>query len=204
MKKQLEAIIFDLGGVVLSRGLWLFREYLVKNYSVTNEETLNIFIKKYYKPYFSGILSEEKFWLGILEDLKISANWKELKKILLDFYFPQKGVFELIEKLRKNGYKTYLLSDQTNDWWPILDQRYGISNYFDKVFISSEVGFNKPEKEFYEFVLKDTKIKPDEILFIDDLKENLGPAEELGMNTLFYLNTPMLKRELKDLYGIST
>lgn len=34
-EKQIKAIIFDLGGVVLSRGLWLFREYLVEKFGVT-------------------------------------------------------------------------------------------------------------------------------------------------------------------------
>lgn len=62
MTKNIEAVVFDLGGVILSRGLWLFREYLVKNYRVTDKETRDVIIKKYYKSYFSGKLLEEDFW----------------------------------------------------------------------------------------------------------------------------------------------
>ena len=52
-----------------------------------------------------------------------------------------------------------------------------------------------------DFLTENNKKKE---LFIDDLKENLGPAEELGMNTLFYLNASVLKEDLSGLYGIST
>lgn len=195
--KKITAIIFDLGGVVLSRGLWSFRAYLVEKYGVTDEQTRDIFIKKYYKPYFSGKLSEGDFWIGVLHDLNIQADWKKLKEILLDFYTPNEGMFELLNKLKATGYKTYLLSDQTNDWWPLLDKRYNIFSYFDKVFISSEVGLHKPEKAFYEFVLNDTKLSPSETLFVDDLQENLDPAHEIGMNVLLFNDAEKFKTELE-------
>jgi putative hydrolase of the HAD superfamily len=195
--KNIKAVIFDLGGVVLSRGLWSFRAYLVETYGVTDEATRDIFIKKYYKPYFSGQLSEEDFWAGVLRDLHIQGDWRELKKILLDLYIPNEGMFELLKRVKAAGYRTYLLSDQTNDWWPTLNERYDISEYFDKVFISSEVGLHKPEKAFYEFVLKDINLSPEETLFVDDLQENLAPAEDLGMNVLLFTSAETCVNELK-------
>ncbi|MDP2670083.1 MAG: HAD family phosphatase [bacterium] len=191
--------MFDLGGVILSRGLWSFRKYLVEKYKVTDEETKNIFIKKYYKPYFTGKISENNFWSGVLHDLNIFADWKELKKILLDFYVPNEGMFELIDELKNKGYKIYLLSDQTNDWWPILSKKYSIAKHFDQVFISSEVRAHKPEKEFYSFVLKELQLIPEEIIFVDDLQENLDPAKEMGINTLLYENNQSLKEDLEDI-----
>ena len=85
---MVNTIIFDLGGVVLNRGLWLFREYLTEHYGVTDKETVNVFVKKYYNLYFSGNISEEEFWSNSLRDLGIDADWKELRKILLNFFKP--------------------------------------------------------------------------------------------------------------------
>ncbi len=201
MKKEIKAVIFDLGGVVLSRGLWSFRAYLVEKYGVTDEQTRDVLIKKYYKSYFSGNMSEEEFWRGVLADLNIVTDWKELKAILLDYYVPNEGMYELITDLRNKGYKTYLLSDQTNDWWPLLNERHHISDYFDRTFISAEIGFHKPEKVFYEFVLKNINFLAEEILFIDDLQENLDPASKLGMNVILYSTTESLKKDLED-FGI--
>jgi len=193
---MINTIIFDLGGVVLNRGIWLFREFLVQNYNVTNEQTIEVFIKKYYKPYFSGKISEEEFWTNSLKDLSINADWRELRNKLLNFFEPNKGMFELIDLLRKNGHTTVLLSDQTNEWWPILNKKYSISSHFDNCIISSEVGVHKPEIKIYEIALRDSKSQAEESLFIDDLENNLEPAKKIGMKTILFKNCIDLKKEL--------
>jgi putative hydrolase of the HAD superfamily len=201
--KEIKAIIFDLGGVMLSRGLWLFREYLVNNYGVTDEQTVEVFIRKYYKQYFLGNMTEQDFWNSSLSDLGIDEDYRELKRILLNFYTPNIEMFNLVEKLSQQGYKLYLLSDQTNDWWPELNGKYEISSYFDKSFISSEVKLHKPEREFYLYVLNSINLSASETLFIDDLESNLVPAEELGMNTVLYTDTEDLIKKLDALLMLS-
>ncbi|PIR04634.1 MAG: hypothetical protein COV57_03375 [Candidatus Liptonbacteria bacterium CG11_big_fil_rev_8_21_14_0_20_35_14] len=119
---MISTFIFDLGGVVLSRGLWDFRAYLEKTYSLSEKKVFDVFINKYYKPYFSGELSEIDFWEHIKKDLNINEDYKVLKNELLGFFILNEDVVGLINKLRKKGYKTCLLSDQTKDWWPILDK----------------------------------------------------------------------------------
>jgi HAD superfamily hydrolase (TIGR01509 family) len=42
----------------------------------------------------------------------------------------------------------------------------------------------KPDLEIYEQVLGKLKVKPEEILFIDDQLENIEPAQKLGMHTV--------------------
>ncbi len=193
---MIDTIIFDLGGVVLNRGIWFFREWLVETYGVTNEDTINIFIKKYYKQYFSGKISEEEFWKNSLSDLSIDAEWKKLRSKLLSFFKPNKGMFELIDFLRNSGYKIALLSDQTNEWWLVLDNQHSISSHFEKCIISSEVGFHKPQPEIYNLTLNKLKSQPETSLFIDDLEQNLTPANKIGMKTILYQDTSQLKKEM--------
>ena len=192
-------LIFDLGGVILNRWLWDFREYLVTNYGITNEDTINIFIKKYYKPYFSGEINEENFWKWALNDLGIKAEWKYLKQKLLDFYEPNSGMLALLNFLRDKGYKTILLSDQTKDWWPTLNQKWEIESHFDYCIISAEVGVNKPNKRIYEIALEKWRSSAEDSIFIDDLEENLIPAKDLWIKTILYKNTKQLKEELMSL-----
>ena len=54
---------------------------------------------------------------------------------------------------------------------------------FCKIFESSKLSMRKPEKEIYIHVLNTLGIKPEEIIFIDDLGINLKPAREIGFNT---------------------
>jgi len=196
---MIKSIIFDLGGVILTRGLWKFRAYLTNTYDVSDEDTINVFIKKYYKPYFSGTISEIDFWDGTLKDLNIIADWKKLKGLLINYFSPQEGMLELVDTLRKNNYKTILLSDQTNDWWPLLNKKYNITDHFDFTIVSSEIGITKPNLKIYKIALKESYSTAIESLFIDDLEHNLTPASELGLKTVLFDTKKQLEKELKKL-----
>ncbi len=199
MAEKIKTILFDLGGVYLNRGIWIFREdYLIKNFDVTNQQVIDVMIKKYYKPYFSGKMPEKEFWEKSLSELNIKANWKDLRKKLLDSFEPQTGMPELVKKLRES-YKIGLLSDQTREWWPYLDEKYKISGNFDFTIISYKTGFHKPQTEIYEVAIKEAGCKPNEILFTDDLEHNLAPAKDLGMKTLLFKNPTQIKEDLKKL-----
>ena len=105
-------------------------------------------------------------------------------------------MFALINSLRESHYKTALLSDQTNEWWPFLNQKYAISSYFDECIISSEVGHHKPEPEIYHIALQKLHSQPHASVFIDDLTHNLTPADDIGISTILYIDTTQLRKEL--------
>ena len=56
--------------------------------------------------------------------------------------------------------------------------------YLDSLFISADLNRIKPNSDFYEVLLKDMKVKPEELLFLDDSLENIEGAIELGINTI--------------------
>ena len=124
--------------------------------------------------------------------------WRELRNKLLDSFEPQKGMPELIKKLRKD-HKIGLLSDQTKEWWPYLDKKYRISENFDFTIISAETGYHKPQREIYELALNEAGCKPEECIYIDDLEKNLKPAEELGMKTVLFESPEQVKKELESI-----
>jgi putative hydrolase of the HAD superfamily len=55
---------------------------------------------------------------------------------------------------------------------------------FDVVIESSRVGIRKPEPEFYELACERLDVKPEEAVFLDDLGVNLKPAKAMGMTTI--------------------
>ncbi len=107
-------------------------------------------------------------------------------------------MFELVAKLRKN-YRVGLLSDQTKEWWSYLNKKYDIVDNFDFMIISYQIGFCKPQSEIYDIALKESGSKPEEILFIDDLGQNLEPAKSLGFKTILFENPTQIKQHLKNI-----
>ena len=63
-----------------------------------------------------------------------------------------------------------------------LERQVGLSNY-DYVFLSFELASRKPEKEIFEMVQERLPFDKQDILFIDDRKDNIEVAKEFGWNT---------------------
>ncbi|KAJ7093230.1 HAD-like domain-containing protein [Mycena epipterygia] len=55
---------------------------------------------------------------------------------------------------------------------------------FDDFCDSSELGSRKPEPEFYQIALDRNGLRPEEVVFLDDIGINLKAAKELGMDTI--------------------
>lgn len=58
------------------------------------------------------------------------------------------------------------------------------NDYLDDIIISASIHKIKPNKDFYQYILDKFQIKPNELLFLDDNKDNILKASELGINTI--------------------
>jgi putative hydrolase of the HAD superfamily len=56
--------------------------------------------------------------------------------------------------------------------------------YFNRLFISSQLGFRKPEDRAFKFVLEEYNVRPQETLFFDDVIENINKANDLGIHAV--------------------
>jgi long-chain acyl-CoA synthetase len=70
---------------------------------------------------------------------------------------------------------------------------------FDVVLDSSEAGVRKPDRGFYEELLRRLDRPAAEVVFIDDFEENLAPAAELGFQTVLFTSLDACRRSLTEL-----
>ena len=76
-------------------------------------------------------------------------------------------------------------------------EHLGISKFFAHIFISSEIGADKPDPEIYRRALKLIDLKPNEVLHVgDDPERDWSAASEAGLS-IFELDRP--KNSLRDL-----
>lgn len=62
-------------------------------------------------------------------------------------------------------------------------------NFFDlftKEYYSFQIGLRKPEPEIFNFIIRDSGIKPHETLFVDDDQQNIKTAKEIGFKTFCF------------------
>ena len=83
------------------------------------------------------------------------------------------------------------------------DELEAIMARFDHVVESSKVGVRKPEPEFYELACTTAGVRPDEVVFLDDLGINLKPAKAMGMTTIKVTSAEQAIGELESVLGLA-
>ena len=117
-------------------------------------------------------------------------------------HFAEPGVWELypevpevLEKLRP-PFQLAVISNFDGRLRFIL-QHLGISKFFTHIFVSSEVGADKPDPEIYRRALKFIDLKPNEVLHVGDDPERDWEAASAAGLSIFRLDRR--KNSLRDL-----
>lgn len=189
-------IIFDLGGVLIDID---FDKTFAAYERISGENRQNIkesqTLYNTYIDYELGKINSAEFRDNIKKGLKINTDdtiidnaWNAL---LLDF---NPTAINLINRLKPN-YTIGLLSNTNEIHFSrcnskIREQKLSenLISLFDNLFLSYEIGLRKPSPSIYQHVIKHLKCQPQEILFIDDLKENIESAQKTGMKTIHLIN----------------
>jgi putative hydrolase of the HAD superfamily len=195
MIKEIKAVIFDWGGVMIDDPWPGLRLYCASKLKVTPDAFEEAF-NKYMDGFQTNAVSEDKFWELISGELNVEkptarSLWKEAFRTV---YKPKQEMFLLAESLQKSGCKTVLLS---NTEIPVmnffLEQKY---NCFDIQVFSCAEGIRKPSKKIYEETVKKLGCKPQETIFIDDKPQMIEGAKKARLNTILFESVEQVKKEL--------
>lgn len=76
-----------------------------------------------------------------------------------------------------------------------------LSLIVDKIFTVREIGFQKNNPESYVILAIKLKIKPEEILFIDDTYENIKSASLAGYKVIHYKSASQTIQKITELFA---
>lgn len=203
MNTKIKNIIFDLGGVILDIDESMAIAEL-RNIGVTNLNILN-------NPDFKAL--DDKFEMGIISAPTFRSRAKQLvhaetlsdsdfdfiwNAILLDI--PRERI-QAIEEIKEH-YNIFLMSNTNEIHYDLyirdLQLRFGYKQFddlFDKSYFSFDTHLLKPNPLFFEYILDQQGLKPSETLFIDDTRENILAAQNLGIHT-YHIRRDELVRNL--------
>lgn len=104
------------------------------------------------------------------------------------------GALETIARLRDAGISRAYLS---NIWPPFYEhfRTSFVTEAKEPQFLSFQMGLSKPDKEFFLAALRRLNVEPKTIVMIGDTyKNDILPAIELGMKTVWVLHRPEKER----------
>jgi len=192
---MIKAIVFDWGGVLIDYPISASISYCADLLKV-DEELLSHAFKQYVTLFQKGEISEDLLWENICKKLKIQKPTMPslCREAFHNVYTPKKEMFQLATNLKKNGYKIGFLS---NTELPMMkyfkEQQYSM---FDVTVFSCAEGITKPEKRIYEILLKRLSVEAYETVLIDDIKEYIDAAKDIGMKAILFENPRQVQREL--------
>ncbi|MDO5023032.1 MAG: HAD family phosphatase [Eubacteriales bacterium] len=91
-----------------------------------------------------------------------------------------------VSTLKQMGKKLYVLSNYHDPAFRYVYAKYPFFKLFDGLCISCYHKLLKPEKAFYELLIKQNNIPVEDAVFIDDMQVNVQAAEELGITGIHY------------------
>jgi len=193
---MIKAVLFDYGGVLTNAGRSV-RHDIAKALGVADEELQFDDMNEKFR---TGKIDSKEFFTELNSRYKGDGTLESKLLDNPDFYRREEKIYHLAEELRSLDIKTSIFS---NVYQPSADRLRKVGNYegFDPLILSCEVGYAKPDERFYQRALDLLKLRPEEILLIDDQDKCLVPARKMGMKVIKSVSTEQVLADAKALFA---
>ncbi|HAC80625.1 MAG: HAD family phosphatase [Candidatus Binatia bacterium] len=182
-----QAVIFDLGGVVLGSPLHAIAHY-EKELGIAAGSVNRVVGSTGEAGAWSklerGLFNLEQFFPAFEKDcaaagFTISAS--TMFERMGAESAPRPMMMRAIERIREEGLRTAAL---TNNWATGDPGPNPLRPFFDEFVESAIEGLQKPDPRIYDLVLGRLNVPADAAVFLDDIGRNLKTAREMGMTTI--------------------
>lgn len=178
-----KALLLDVDGVIAVPQRQFLHRYneLFPGRNVVEDDVEGFFLGDFQKT-----LTGQADLKDILKDHTHRWQWDGSIQELMDIWFEaDSGVnapaMEIISQIRDNGVACYAATNNEH-----YRARYMMEHMFagqlDGVFASGDVRVKKPDAAYFEYILSELNLKPQDVMFADDFEENVQAAQKLGID----------------------
>ena len=203
MSKKINAVIFDMGGVLLRTTNFEPREAIAARFGVTRVELEKfIFMSETSLRSEAGELSDKEHWETVLRHFNQPVS--DYLKVY-DEYFSGDAIDQELLAFAVSLKPVYQLGLLSNAWVNarlLLDERFDFIDAFDVSVFSSEVGMRKPDPAIFKVILEKMGVGVENAVFIDDMPTNVEGAKSTGLQAIRYTDTPTVIAAVKEMLKI--
>ncbi len=186
----IKVVLFDIGGVVVDSDL---EHYSVRAAQIfgTTEDALRQQVSLYVRDLERGKISSMDFWFAVQKGLMDAGAGKAApptdynhlwRSLLVDTLKINQGLRRLCQHLAARGVMVGALSNTIEEHVEVFEEQ-GVYIPFNPLLLSCRLGLRKPEEGIFKLATKMAGVYPQEVLFVDDVEDNLPPARFVGMQT---------------------
>jgi putative hydrolase of the HAD superfamily len=196
-----DAILFDVGGVLLNNG-WdhLERAAAVAAFHLDNDE----FERRHAElddTWERGKITMADYLSYTVFHQPRSFSLEDFTAFVFDqsHLLPNGAIHILAEFAASGNYLLGALNNEARETNEYRFSHFGLHDYFDLALSSCYIGLRKPEPAIYRCAIDIVGRKPERILFIDDREGNTDAAKAIGMCAILFKGDADLRRELAQL-----
>jgi putative hydrolase of the HAD superfamily len=198
---QFDAILFDVGGVLLTNG-WDHKERskVLEHFRLDRAA----FESRHEQPNDAW----ERDTLTIQGYLDATVFYEPRSFSHQDFIevmktqsvpIPLTGIPVLKDLAASGTYLVGVLNNESRELHEYRMEKYSLKPYLDIQLSSCYLGMRKPDGDIYRRAIDIVGRPPSRILFIDDRAGNAEAARSAGMNAIQFLGEEQLRARLKEL-----
>jgi HAD superfamily hydrolase (TIGR01509 family) len=196
--KKPKAVLFDVDGVLILPPR-MFSEIYCDRYG----KDLTRLEQFYQSKEFQDSLIGKNDLKDAIRDHQDKWQWNGYVEDLLDQWFegenyPNKPLLSVVDKLRGNGIKVYIVTAQEKYRSAFLKNKVFAGKY-DGFLASCDISFQKHSLEFWQEVVDNVGEKPDNIIYFDDKESLVETAKSIGINAHVYQDV----QQVIDILGTS-
>ena len=197
---KISAILFDVGGVLIElNGLPSIAKLLDSNQSL-DEIYQHWMAAPSVIAHETGKLSTDDFAKEVVKDLKLTMSPDSFMANFVTWIvgaFPD--TFSLLAAI-PNTLKVAALSNTSHAHWSEVEKT-GLTHQIEYLFLSHEIGHLKPSASAFQAAVDGLGVPAQEIIFFDDVMENIHAANRFGFQAHQVLN-PLQAKQILEQYGI--
>jgi len=200
MKAPVDAVIFDIGNVLIPfNPRWLFRKLLQDEASVER-----FFEETGFDAWNIEMDAGRSFADGIAAHSQRFPHRRSLFEAFFQRWHETVGEpiaesVDVFQTLRRQGVRTYALTNFSAETYPLALARFPFLSDFDGTVVSGQEGVVKPAPAIYQRLLRRYSINPSRAVFIDDRLENVEAARRLGLHGIHFVDPAVLRLALRSL-----
>ncbi len=199
MNNNFEIIFFDLGNVLVNVNIEMFFANLaimtgscmMDVYAVADSHADTI------EQFNKGLISANQFYNTVTSSYN-NITFEQFSDAYTDIFTLNAPIVPVVNLLQKSE-KLSIISNTDILHFEYIKKKFNFINNFENPITSYEVHSLKPEPEIYLNAMNQFKMQPKHCIFIDDKKENITAANDLGMTGIHFTGVNRLVDSLIDL-----
>jgi 2-haloacid dehalogenase len=197
-RPPVNAVVFDVGGVLLD---WDPRHLYRKLFA--DEEKMELFLTEICSPAWHA--PHDRGVSTAVSCAELAARHPQFSDLIWAWSNRSEemiggvnaGSVEVLQAVRETGLPCYALTNMEAETYPLRLERFAVLGWFDGTVVSGREGIAKPEPAIFTRLLDRFGLTARTTLMIDDTKENLETASNLGIQTVLFRSSRQLRAELE-------